>query len=226
MGNGARYTQVVSDSHFWTDLEQLLEFFKHQELSKEYLLSGLKNTMKNGYDLQKLRPITATTKPYFENILSMVEYVKTEYNKDMFIKLLKNTINNGIDLMEIKRTFKIPVGDIPEDKIEDYVRNVAISFKRNICMERNDVYQKIDTERDYQDLRWSPRRDKNNTPDEQKPPAEWLNYIEYHLSKAKEQVYLLEDENALAEIRKVAALAVRCLEIHGCPERIIPEDLK
>ena len=32
-------------------------------------------------------------------------------------------------------------------------------------MERKEVYNRIDTERDYQDLRWSPRREKNNTPD-------------------------------------------------------------
>jgi hypothetical protein len=93
-------------------------------------------------------------------------------------------------------------------------------------MERQEIYNKINVERDYQDLRWSPRRKKNGTPDEQKPPAEWLNYIEFHLSKAKENVYLLNDEDALAEVRKVAALAVRCLEIHGCPDRIIPKDLK
>lgn len=92
-------------------------------------------------------------------------------------------------------------------------------------MERNEVYKRLDTERDYQDARWSPRRDKNNTPDEEKPPAEWINYIEYHISKAKEEVYLLNDEEALAHVRKVAALAIRCLELHGCPERVIPEEL-
>jgi len=92
-------------------------------------------------------------------------------------------------------------------------------------MERTEVYKRLDTERDYQDLRWTPRRETNGTPDEQKPPAEWINYMEFHLSKAKEAVYFLRDEEALAEVRKVAALAVRCLELHGCPERVIPEEL-
>ena len=92
-------------------------------------------------------------------------------------------------------------------------------------MERKDVYECIDTERDYQDLRWSPLREANDTPDESKPPAEWINYMEWHIGLAKKAVYLLNDEEALAEVRKVAALAVRCLEIHGCPERVIPEDL-
>lgn len=92
-------------------------------------------------------------------------------------------------------------------------------------MERNEVYKCLDVERNYQDLRWSPRREANGTPDEQKPPAEWINYIEYHISKAKERIYHLSDEEALAEVRKVAALAVRCLELHGCPKRIIPNEL-
>jgi len=226
MGNGARYSQVVPSNHFWTDLEQLLEFFKHQEISKEYLLTGLKNTKKNGYDIQELKKLDEQYSPSFIDVDNMIEYVKDYYDKKTFIESLKNTILNGFDLMEKKVIFKIPVNNIKEEDIEDYIRNVAIQFKINIPMKRQEIYKRIDVERDYQDLRWSPRREKNNTPDEQKPPAEWLNYIEFHLSKAKEKVYMLEDEQALAEIRKVAALAVRCLELHGCPERIIPKDLK
>jgi hypothetical protein len=46
--------------------------------------------------------------------------------------------------------------------------------------------------------------------------------MEYHISKAKEHVYHLDSVGALAEIRKVGALAVRTMEIHGCPERVMP----
>lgn len=92
-------------------------------------------------------------------------------------------------------------------------------------MERQEVYKRIDTERDYQDIRWTPRREKNGTPDEEKPVAEWINYMECHLAKAKEAVYFLKDEEALAEVRKVTALGVRAMELHGCPERVIPEEL-
>jgi len=226
MGSGAKYTQVVPDSHFWTDLEQLLEFFKHQDMSKEYLLTGLENTKKNGYEIQELKTVSGQLSPSFIDVDSIIKYVKEYYNVDVFILSLKNTIANGFDLMETKMILKIPVNGIEEDEIEDYIRNVAIQFKKSISMERKYVYQCLDTERDYQDLRWSPRREKNDTPDEQKPPAEWINYIEYHLNKAKTEVYLLNDELALAELRKVAALAVRCLELHGCPERIIPKEVK
>jgi len=95
----------------------------------------------------------------------------------------------------------------------------GLNLTNGIKMERTEVYKRLDTERQYQDLRWSPRREKNGTPDEEKPIAEWINYMEYHLAKAKEKVYFLEDEAALAEVRKVTALGVKCMELHGCPER-------
>jgi hypothetical protein len=89
-------------------------------------------------------------------------------------------------------------------------------------MEREHVYANIDIERSYQDAIWGTRRQLDNTPDEEKPVAEWINYVEYHISKAKERVYHLDTEGALAEMRKVAALAVRAMEIHGCPTRVMP----
>jgi hypothetical protein len=92
-------------------------------------------------------------------------------------------------------------------------------------MERKEVYLNIDIERKYQDLKWNDYKSLNGISDEEKPPAEWINYIEFHLNKAKSSIYYLDNNQALDELRKVAALAVRCLEIHGCPERIISTDL-
>lgn len=117
-----------------------------------------------------------------------------KFDLEEFVGVIQNTLHNNIDL---KPRFK---------------------------MERREVYERLDAERQYQDMRWTPRREKNGTPDEEKPPAEWINYMEFHLAKAKEKIYYLEDEEALAEVRKVTALGVRAMEIHGCPERIIPEE--
>lgn len=86
-------------------------------------------------------------------------------------------------------------------------------------MERQEVYKRIDGERDYQDATWSPRREEIGILDDEKSVAEWINYMEFHLSKAKNAVYYLDSEEALAEIRKVTALGVKAMEIHGCPER-------
>jgi hypothetical protein len=88
-------------------------------------------------------------------------------------------------------------------------------------MKRKEVYKRLDAERKYQDIVGESGR-RGDTPDEEKPVAEWVNYIEYHLSKAKDYVYHLRKDNALEELRKVAALAVRAMEIHGCPERRMP----
>ena len=81
-------------------------------------------------------------------------------------------------------------------------------------MERTEVYKIIDGERDYQETRWD-----NSYPDEQKPPAEWLNYIKYHLERAEITNYELSKSDTMEEIRKIAALAVRAMEIHGCAPR-------
>lgn len=93
-------------------------------------------------------------------------------------------------------------------------------------MKRSEVYKKIDIERDYQDLRWDYDYRPDGVPDGEKPVSEWLNYIEYHLNKAKEENYLLNKTNSLSEIRKIVALGIRALEIHGCPDRVMPEKIK
>ena len=54
----------------------------------------------------------------------------------------------------------------------------------------------------------------DNTPDEEKSVAEWVNYIEYHLTKAKDKVYHLRTDDALAELRKAGAH----LGLRGLPD--------
>ncbi len=150
---GIHFYQVVPDSQFFSDIDQIIEFVKGlpivesddgMGLSKDYLLTALENTKKRGLKLKQI-----------------------------------------------------------------------------IKMERKEVYKRIDDERDYQDMRWNNNLRSDEIPDEDKPVAEWLNYIEYHLDKAKNANYQLNKEESLAELRKVAALAVRAMEIHGCPERKI-----
>lgn len=47
------YMQVLEDSHFWTDLDMLKNFLNHLPASntRDYLLKGVENTIKNGYTL-------------------------------------------------------------------------------------------------------------------------------------------------------------------------------
>jgi hypothetical protein len=193
--NNANYVHVVPNSHFWTDLNQIITTFKYcpQELTRNYLSIGLNNSIKNGYKLKRVSEDMnqlSSIQAKFDTIAHMIEYVNSqEYNEQTFQVMLLTTINSGFNITNGQK------------------------------MERREVYKAIDSERDYQDMRWNSSLREGDVPDEDKPVAEWLNYIEYHLSKAKEQNYLLNKNGSLDELRKVAALAVRALEIHGCPLR-------
>jgi len=221
------YMHVVPDSHFWTDLSQLVTSIKfdnnwyatkaereerienadhmivdmHEPLTREYVLIGLKNSLKNGYDLkfchENLTEVPAAI--HFKTLQEIIDYVEMhnddDFNVNGFLNIILHTINNGYNLTN------------------------------NIKMEKFEVYNRVDGELEYQDLKWVPRREANGTPDDEKPPAEWISYMQQHINDANKGVYNLDDEEAMAQIRKVVALGVRALMIHGCPERIIPEDL-
>lgn len=85
-------------------------------------------------------------------------------------------------------------------------------------IERKDVYSAIDDERDYQD---SLRKDVYNDTkeDSEKSLADFIIYIEYTLNRCKESSYFLKDRDVLSYMRKIAALAVACMETHGVVER-------
>jgi len=87
-------------------------------------------------------------------------------------------------------------------------------------MIREDVYKLIDGEREYQDT------DPHNVghDDISRSVADWIIFIERQLSEAKGQVYVLDKEKALCHIRKIAALAVACMEHYDTPRRKRCED--
>lgn len=156
-------------------------------------------------------------------------------NKEYLIVGLNNSIKNGYKLKPIKNVdvnflktsmfssineiIEYVKSDLYNEKKFYIMLNTTITLGYNLTnglkMQRCDVYKCIDEERNYQDQRWH-----DCVPDKEKAIAEWLNYIEYHLEKGKERVYHQSSDEALAELRKIAALAVRAMEIHGCPERI------
>jgi len=74
-------------------------------------------------------------------------------------------------------------------------------------MERSEAYQLIDEEREYQNSK--PPRPKS---DADTSVGEWLIYIEEQLSRAKHNVYKLDQLLAMDNVLKIAALAVACME--------------
>lgn len=83
---------------------------------------------------------------------------------------------------------------------------------------RTDVYESIDSEREYQNGRWAPSDD----PSGRVPHTvtEWLAYMQYYVNQGIEKQTLSHDEKAgLPWLRKVAALGVAGMEQHGAPRR-------
>ena len=217
--------RVAPNSHRWTDLKQLITHFElndlyishtntkkldsmYEPLTIKYLLISFENVKKDGIklvfngDINKVKNNISTIFTSIDAIIDYLNYYVDETNPkleewslDRFREFIKITLKCGFNLK-----------------------------KMNI-MEKNEVYERVDGELKYQDKRWVVRRDANDTPDESKPPAEWINYMQHHVNKANTAVYNLDDKEALAQIRKVVALGVRALMIHGCPEREIPDEL-
>jgi len=85
-------------------------------------------------------------------------------------------------------------------------------------MKRKKVYKLIDGERDYQNtVRIENEGDTRD--DKEKCVAEFLIYMENKLAEAKDNVYKLDIQGALASIRKVTALGVAAMESHDTPAR-------
>lgn len=85
---------------------------------------------------------------------------------------------------------------------------------------RDEVYNAIDTERDYQDNKWN---SETTTSGGQHSLEEWLVYMDDYLREAKSQlsrnVKQIGDPLALDTVRKITAMGVCCMEQHGAPYR-------
>lgn len=78
---------------------------------------------------------------------------------------------------------------------------------------RKEVYDAIDSERDYQERRWG-------TAGRSHEIASWITYMQDYLNEARNLASRNSPETiALDTIRKVVALGVRCMEEHGAPKR-------
>lgn len=78
---------------------------------------------------------------------------------------------------------------------------------------REEIYKIIDSERDYQNFQWSGHYHEVGA---------YLTMIRYYLSDA-EKAWTKNngDEPALDVIRKIAGIAVACMEEHGSKPRLI-----
>ncbi len=87
-------------------------------------------------------------------------------------------------------------------------------------MKRSDIYKLIDGERDYQDSKWGNSASSGIAGDGSRSIDEFSLYIlGYAQDAARLASHYADGTAKLAEIRKVAALCVACMEQHGAPSR-------
>lgn len=80
------------------------------------------------------------------------------------------------------------------------------------------VYKAIDTERDYQDAQRGNAKRHEGQPE--MTPGEYILCMEKCLADAREAWYKPDGGVAcLDHVRKVSALGVACMELHGAPPR-------
>ncbi len=82
---------------------------------------------------------------------------------------------------------------------------------------REEVYKAIDGERDYQDSLWSTDEGFANP----LVIGEFLILLDVYLRKAQEEwtVEPKPEVNSINTVRKIAGIAVHCMEQHGAPPR-------
>lgn len=85
---------------------------------------------------------------------------------------------------------------------------------------RQEVYDAIDSERAYQDSRWN---ESTTTSGGHHSISEWLAYITDYVQEAQHILARTPkqdaDPKAIEIVRKVAGMAVKCMEEHGAPRR-------
>ncbi len=87
-------------------------------------------------------------------------------------------------------------------------------------MKRRKVYELIDGERKYQDaLQVGPD---GRTDGEPKSVGDYLTLIRCLSARADEAYYGKPgNEPSLDQVRKIAAVAIQCMEVHGAPPRMV-----
>lgn len=85
-------------------------------------------------------------------------------------------------------------------------------------MERAEVFEAINSERDYQDVKWGGDQE-IIVHDDEHSVADWILFQENKIQEAKDNLYNLNEAAALRSMLKVVALGVACFEAKGVQSR-------
>jgi hypothetical protein len=81
-------------------------------------------------------------------------------------------------------------------------------------LERKEVYEIVDEERDYQDEKWG-----GTSHDNTHSVSDWLIFMRIYLTEAENALYQSSAEDAMDAVRKITAMGVAAMEANGCPKR-------
>lgn len=99
--------------------------------------------------------------------------------------------------------------------------SIAAAYRLHTVASRAEVYSAIDGERDYQDAGKGNARRHPESP-KAMSVGEFILCMEEYLAKARlEWAKAGGIPLALHDIRKVTALGVQCMELHGAPRRAL-----
>lgn len=167
-----------------------------------------------------------------------LDWINPEKSQDIIISStneLQQLVNNYISLgKELPEPSTQTEGDYYLDEVEYFIakvdvpktinkrakplRDKVITKRAKIeqKMKREEVYKIINGERNYQD-----NMAKQNTYQLGNPTVEAeLSLIEHYILEARKKLVTIGgDDVCLDMLRKVAGIAVRCFENHGCPHR-------
>jgi len=143
--------------------------------------------------------------------LSIVKKLESTHGVKVTVQNDNNTVVGIHNGKTVAQWFG-PSGFILTDYI-DLANKPVIAPDR---VKRDEVYAAIDTERAYQDDKWGEAVDPRPL-----SIGEDILLIEEYVLKAR-QAWSTEhrpEVGALEQIRKIAGIAVRCMENHGAPKR-------
>ena len=98
-----------------------------------------------------------------------------------------------------------------QDKIDQLTSQNASTF--------SEVCDVVEGERAYQELRWGPFESHGKH-----EVASFVTFLSYHLEQAT-MCAATGERDVLDQVRKIAGLAIACLEQHGAPAREISEEV-
>ncbi len=85
---------------------------------------------------------------------------------------------------------------------------------------RQEVFDAIISEREYQKKRWGERQPDGTLQERRSSVCDYLVYMKHYFEKAFATATThLGNDRALDEVRKIASLAVACMEDNGCKSR-------